>query len=151
MNRAALRNWSALAAGLLFGTGLVISGMTRPQKVLDFLDVFGHWDASLMFVMLGAIGVHFFAYRAIRRRGAPLFDATFRVPERRDLDPKLLLGAAVFGAGWGLSGYCPGPSLVSLPSGGTGVLLFVIAMLAGMFGAGRLEAALPRAQTTGVR
>jgi uncharacterized membrane protein YedE/YeeE len=135
---------SALAAGLLFGGGLAVSGMTRPQKVLGFLDVFGHWDPSLMLVMLGAIGVHLFAYRLIRGRSAPLFAAKFAVPSRRDLDAKLLIGAAVFGAGWGLGGYCPGPGIVSLPGGGMGALVFVGAMLAGMLGTGRLEGMLTR-------
>jgi uncharacterized membrane protein YedE/YeeE len=144
MNRALMRELSALAAGLLFGAGLAVSGMTRPQKVLGFLDVFGDWDASLMFVMLGAIGVHSLAYRIIRSRGAPLFAAKFVVPSRRDLDIKLLLGAAVFGVGWGLGGYCPGPGIVSLPGGGMGALVFVIAMVAGMFGTGKLEAVLAR-------
>jgi uncharacterized protein len=144
MNRVLMRELSALAAGLLFGAGLAVSGMTRPQKVLDFLDVFGNWDASLMFVMLGAIGVHLFAYRMTRGRSAPLFAPKFVVPSRRDLDAKLLIGAAVFGAGWGLGGYCPGPGIVSLPGGGLGALVFVITMLVGMFGTGKLEATLAR-------
>jgi uncharacterized membrane protein YedE/YeeE len=144
MNRTVMHELSALAAGLLFGGGLAVSGMTRPQKVLGFLDVFGKWDPSLMFVMLGAIGVHQFAYRLIRGRNAPLFAAKFAVPSRRDLDAKLLLGAAVFGAGWGLGGYCPGPGIASLPGGGMGALVFVSAMLAGVLGTGKLEAMLAR-------
>lgn len=144
MNRSVLRDLSALIAGLVFGAGLVVSGMTRPEKVLGFLDVAGRWDASLMFVMVGAIGVHLFAYRFIRGRAAPLFAAKFAIPTRRDLDAKLLIGAALFGAGWGLGGYCPGPGIVSLPGGGAGATVFVIAMLAGMFGTGKLEALLAR-------
>jgi uncharacterized membrane protein YedE/YeeE len=133
----------ALAAGLsglLFGAGLVISGMTNPNKVLGFLDVFGAWDGSLMLVMLGAIGVHALAYRWIRRRSAPLFDSAFRVPTRRDLDGRLLLGAAVFGVGWGLGGYCPGPSVVALASLRTGVVVFVAALAVGSIVTAKLEA-----------
>ncbi|HKU37775.1 MAG TPA: YeeE/YedE family protein [Polyangiales bacterium] len=143
MNRPVLRDSSALAAGLLFGAGLLVSGMTNPRKVLGFLDVFGAWDASLMFVMLGAIGVHLFAYRMIRGRSAPLFAPKFVIPSRRDVDAKLLIGAALFGAGWGLGGYCPGPGIVSLP-GGSGAAVFVLAMLTGMFATGKLEARLAR-------
>jgi uncharacterized protein len=140
MSRARLHDLSALAAGLVFGAGLAVSGMTRPQKVIGFLDVLGDWDASLMFVMLGAIAVHTVGYRWKRAQNAPLFAAKFLVPSRRDLDAKLVLGAAVFGAGWGLGGYCPGPGLVSLAGGGADAAIFVSAMLAGLFAAGRLEA-----------
>jgi uncharacterized membrane protein YedE/YeeE len=146
MNRSVLRDLSALVAGLVFGAGLTVSGMTRPQKVLGFLDVFGRWDASLMFVMIGAIAVHLIAYRLIRGRNAPLFAAKFAIPTRRDLDAKLLIGAALFGVGWGLGGYCPGPGIVSLPAGGAGAAVFVCAMLTGMFGTGKLEALLARSK-----
>lgn len=146
MTRDGLRDFSGLAAGLVFGAGLVLSGMTRPEKVLGFLDVFGAWDASLMFVMLGAIVVHAVSYRLIRRRSTPLFAPAFLVPSRRDFDAKLLIGAAVFGAGWGLGGYCPGPAIVALPGGGAGVATFVIAMLAGMWVTGKLEAARGRGE-----
>jgi uncharacterized membrane protein YedE/YeeE len=141
MNRSRARELSALLSGALFGVGLLISGMTQPSKVLGFLDIFGAWDASLMFVMVGAIAVHFTAYRAIRGRPAPMFATKFTVPSRRDLDAKLLLGAALFGVGWGLGGYCPGPSLVSLIGGGLGAIVFVVAMLAGILATGRVEAA----------
>jgi uncharacterized membrane protein YedE/YeeE len=146
MKRRFFGELSALGAGALFGVGLAVSGMTRPQKVLGFLDVFGAWDASLMFVMLGAIGVHWIAYRMIRGRSAPLFAPKFVVPTRRDLDAKLVIGAAVFGAGWGLGGYCPGPGIVSLPHGGSGALIFVIAMLVGLFATGKVEARLSRSR-----
>jgi hypothetical protein len=138
---------AALAAGLLFGTGLIVSGMTRPGKVLAFLDVFGGaWDASLMLVMLSAIAVHFVAYRIVSRWRAPLLASSFSIPTRRDIDAKLLLGALVFGAGWGLGGYCPGPAVTSLASGSGGVLVFVAAMLAGLFGTARLENEMARAK-----
>jgi rhodanese-related sulfurtransferase/uncharacterized membrane protein YedE/YeeE len=141
VNRPVLRDLSALVAGSLFGAGLFVSGMTRPEKVLGFLDIFGAWDASLMLVMLGAIGVHAIAYRSMRGRSAPLFSATFAVPRRRDLDVKLLIGAALFGAGWGLGGYCPGPAITSLPGGGLGAAVFVVAMLTGTFATGLVEKA----------
>jgi uncharacterized membrane protein YedE/YeeE len=136
----------ALAAGLLFGAGLIVSGMTRPGKVIAFLDVFGAWDASLMFVMIGAIAVHFVAYRIVSGRTSPLLAQGFSIPTRRDIDAKLLLGALVFGAGWGLGGYCPGPAVTSLASGSGGVFVFVAAMLAGLFGTAKLESAIARAK-----
>ncbi len=125
-------NLTALLAGLVFGAGLGISGMTRPERVLGFLDVAGDWDPSLALVMVGAIAVHATLYRRIRRRSTPWFDDHLHVPVRRDVDGKLVAGAALFGVGWGLGGYCPGPALVSLVTGQRSVLVFVGAMLAGM-------------------
>lgn len=122
---------SALASGLLFGVGLVVSGMTRPGKVQGFLDVTGHWDPSLMFVMAGGIAVHVALFRLVTRRAHPLFDKRFHLPTRRDIDANLVLGAALFGVGWGLAGYCPGPGLVSLGSGGVAGLVFVATMVVG--------------------
>ena len=131
MTPARLRVLGAIAAGLLFGAGLLLSGMARPAKVLGFLDVFGDWDPSLAWVMFGAIGVHALGYRLVRRRAVPLADERFWVPERRKLDARLLFGAALFGVGWGLAGYCPGPALVSLASAAPGVLVFVLALVLG--------------------
>ena len=122
----------AFLSGLLFALGLGVGGMTKPAKVLAFLDVAGNWDPSLALVMAGAIAVYAPASRWALRRSAPLCAARFQVPTRRDLDAPLIVGAALFGAGWGLAGYCPGPALVSLASGASGVVLFVAAMLAGM-------------------
>jgi hypothetical protein len=123
----------AALAGALFGAGLLVSGMTRPERVLAFLDVTRGWDPSLAFVMAGAMAVYALAFRRIRaRRGEPWFDAAFHVPTRRDIDAPLIVGAAVFGAGWGLAGLCPGPALVAAASGSGGALAFVAAMLAGM-------------------
>jgi hypothetical protein len=140
----------AFVSGVLFGVGLVLGGMTKPQKVLGFLDVFGAWDPSLAFVMLGAISVHFVAYRLIRGSAAPLFADEFALPNRRNVDVKLVLGSAVFGVGWGLAGYCPGPAIVSLASGSRAVALFVSTLLIGLFVAGKLEALLEsRANTKG--
>lgn len=119
-------------AGVVFGVGLVVSGMTRPAKVIAFLDPLGDWDPSLAFVMLGAIAVHHLAYRLLPRLRGPPWATRWGIPTRRDLDARLLAGAVLFGAGWGLAGYCPGPALTAIPSGNGPTLLFVAAMLAGM-------------------
>jgi uncharacterized membrane protein YedE/YeeE len=128
-----------LAAGVLFGFGLVLGGMTRPSKVIGFLDFGGAWDPSLACVMLGAVSVHFLGYRVAQGRAAPLLADKFALPTRRHIDARLVLGAAVFGIGWGLAGYCPGPGLVSLGAGNLGALVFVATMLVGMLAAGRSE------------
>jgi uncharacterized protein len=128
-----------LAAGLLFGVGLVLGGMTDPAKVRGFLDFGGQWDPMLAFVMAGAIAVHLPAYRLIRRRTAPVLAASFQLPTRKDIDAKLLLGAALFGLGWGLGGYCPGPAVTSLTTGAPSVLAFVTAMLGASWLTGRAE------------
>ncbi|MBA3455514.1 MAG: YeeE/YedE family protein [Deltaproteobacteria bacterium] len=120
----------ALLTGVLFGVGLLISGMATPAKVIGFLDVGGAWDPSLAFVMAAAIGVHAPLVWLARRRSAPLFDATFDWPAVRRIDLRLLSGAAIFGVGWGISGYCPGPALVSVGAATTPVLVFVGAMFA---------------------
>ena len=120
------------AAGLVFGAGLILSGMTDPGKVIGFLDVAGNWDPSLAFVMGGAILVGFFAFRAAGRRGRTFLGGALHLPTRRDIDLRLLGGAAVFGIGWGLAGFCPGPALVSFASGVDQAAVFVAAMLGGM-------------------
>jgi uncharacterized membrane protein YedE/YeeE len=129
----------ALVSGLLFGAGLVVSGMTQPTKVIGFLDLFGAWDASLVLVMGGAIGVHFFAYRLIAGRTMPWFASRFVLPSRRDIDGKLIVGAIVFGAGWGLGGFCPDPGVVAAASGGSDALTFIAALLVGIYATGKLE------------
>jgi hypothetical protein len=111
---------SAFVAGLLFSVGLVVGGMTQPAKVVGFLDFFGDWDPSL-------------AFRLILKRRSPLLAARFQIPTRKDLTPQLIGGAALFGVGWGLGGFCPGPGLVALPSGGAEALTFVAAMVGGIF------------------
>jgi hypothetical protein len=121
----------AFVAGALFAIGLAVAGMVKPAKVVGFLDLFGAWDASLAFVMMGAIGVHFVAKRLIQRRGAPLFEEKFHLPTRKDIDKRLILGAAVFGVGWGLGGLCPGPGLVSAASGLLPAIVFVVSMTVG--------------------
>ncbi len=126
--------FAAFGSGLVFALGLGISGMTRPVKVIGFLDFFGAWDASLAFVMIGAIAVYFVAYRwGTTKMRAPLLAPAFALPKRGDLDPRLIGGAAIFGAGWGLGGFCPGPALTSLASGAPAVLIFVAAMVVGMY------------------
>lgn len=123
---------AAFTSGALFGLGLLISGMTKPAKVIGFLDFAGRWDASLVFVMIGAIAVHMVLFRWIVKRRSPLFDVRFHIPSRRDIDVRLLAGAALFGVGWGLGGFCPGPGLVSLGSGAGSALVFVAALVLGM-------------------
>lgn len=128
-----MKTGAAAIAGVLFGAGLMISGMTRPDKVVGFLDITGAWDPSLAFVMGGAIAVHFVAYRLVPKMKSPIFGGTFAIPTRRDIDPRLLIGAALFGAGWALAGYCPGPALTSLVTGTADIFVFVGAMVVGMF------------------
>lgn len=123
---------TAFAAGLVFGLGLIVSGMTDPSKVIGFLDLAGNWDPSLAFVMAGAILVGFFAFRIAGRRPHTLIGTAIRLPDARRIDKRLILGGLVFGAGWGVAGYCPGPALTSLLSGGSKPLIFVGAMVAGM-------------------
>lgn len=122
-----------LALGLLFGIGLVISGMSDPAKVLNFLDLAGTWDASLAFVMGGAVAVAFLGYRLVLRRDRPVVGTKFRIPTRTELEPRIFVGPAIFGFGWGLAGFCPGPALTALSLAAPGTLIFVPAMFAGMW------------------
>jgi uncharacterized membrane protein YedE/YeeE len=124
---------TALASGILFGVGLVVSQMVNPAKILDFLDVFGAWDPSLALVMVAAIPVAATGFALAGRLGRPLAAPALRLPDKTGLDRDLLLGAALFGIGWGAVGYCPGPAIVSLGIGQPSALLFVLAMLAGMW------------------
>jgi uncharacterized membrane protein YedE/YeeE len=123
---------TAFVAGLLFAVGLGVSGMTQPAKVFRFLDVTGDWDPSLALVMVGAIAVHAVTMRLILGRERPLFASRFALPARTDLEPRLVAGAAVFGVGWGIAGYCPGPAVTAVGAGVAAALVFVPAMLAGM-------------------
>ncbi|MFU0506596.1 DUF6691 family protein [Pseudaminobacter sp. NGMCC 1.201702] len=122
-----------LALGLLFGVGLVISGMADPAKVLNFLDLFGTWDPSLAFVMGGAVIVAFIGYRQVLTRDKPVIGGSFHLPTRNDIDVRVIAGPAIFGIGWGLGGFCPGPALTALGLGATGTLAFVPAMFVGMW------------------
>ena len=124
------------AIGLLFGLGLIASGMSNPAKVLNFLDLggipAGTWDASLAFVMAGAVAVTFVGFRHVLKLAHPVFADRFYVPTRSDIDPKIIVGPAIFGIGWGLAGFCPGPALTALGFGSTSAVIFVAAMCAGM-------------------
>lgn len=121
-----------LASGFLFGMGLTVSGMTDPKRVRGFLDIFGDWDPTLAFVMGGAVLVMAVAWLLQARMTKPVFGKTFSLPDRSDLDPRLLTGAVVFGIGWGLAGLCPGPAVASLALSPVHAIPFVAAMLAGM-------------------
>ena len=125
---------TAFIAGILFGTGLILSGMTNPAKVLAFLDLGGRWDPSLAFVMVGAILVAALGYRIAVARGRPLLAGKLHLPGAIGIGSRLLLGSLTFGVGWGLVGYCPGPALAALSVGGRPTLMFVAAMIAGMAG-----------------
>jgi len=133
-------NIAALLVGVLFGVGLAIAGMMNPAKVLGFLDITGAWDPTLAVVMAAGLAVNVIAYRLTMRRSRPLFAEAFQVPTRKDIDRRLVLGSAIFGIGWGIAGICPGPALASLGAGQwggsglyePGILIFVVAMLAGM-------------------
>jgi uncharacterized protein len=123
---------AAFAAGLVFGVGLLLSGMSDPGKVIGLLDVAGQWDPSLVFVMAGAIAVGFFAFRLAGRRGRTFLGDALQLPTSRDIDLRLVAGSVVFGIGWGLAGFCPGPALVAFGAGYVKAAVFVAAMLAGM-------------------
>lgn len=133
-------------ASLLFGLGLVISGLANPAKVQNFLDIAGAWDPSLVFTMAAAILVTRLGYVLVFKRGHPVFAETFHLPTATRIDLKLVAGAAVFGIGWGLVGYCPGPALVALPLGNHGTYVFVGAMIVGMLAARTLQ--LPQLKPT---
>ena len=123
---------SEFVVGLLFGLGLMLSGMTDPSKVLGFLDLFGAWDPSLMLVMAGAIAVGFFAFAVAQQRTTNFLGGALHLPKSSQIDKRLVLGSMVFGAGWGLAGFCPGPALVSMAAGQDKALVFVLAMVFGM-------------------
>lgn len=127
-----MRKLTAFLAGLVFGIGLLLAGMADPAKVLGFLDLAGAWDPSLALVMGGAIGVAFLPFSWARRRQRSLLDAPMQLPQKRELDRRLIAGSLVFGIGWGIAGICPGPAVTLLLSGHWQPLLFVLSMLAGM-------------------
>ena len=125
-------NLSSLLAGLVFGLGLIVSGMANPAKVIGFLDLAGRWDPSLALVMAGAIAVGAIAFALARTRTASLLDAPMKLPSEQRIDRRLLAGALVFGVGWGIAGFCPGPALVAIGMGSAKAVVFVVATLAGM-------------------
>jgi len=124
----------ALISGLLFGLGLSISQMVDRERVLGFLDVAGKWDATLMFVLGGAVGVTLITFRFILKLKHPLFEQKFYLPSRQDIDLKLILGAVIFGIGWGIGGYCPGPAVTSLVQLSINPIIFIIAFIIGSLG-----------------
>ncbi len=126
-----MKQLAAGAAGLVFGIGLWVSGMADPRKVIGFLDVTGAWDASLALVMGGAVVATLAGFRIVKQRAKPLFDERFHLPTRKDIDLPLVAGAALFGMGWGIAGYCPGPALTALATLSAEALVFVAAMVAG--------------------
>lgn len=134
----------AFGAGLLFGIGLWLSGMANPRKVLNFLDVTGNWDPTLLLVMAGAVAVTMVAFRMVTKRAKPLVAPRFLVPTSNDIDAPLLIGAALFGVGWGIGGYCPGPALTALSNLTVEVFVFVAAMaLGGMLHRATVPGGLP--------
>lgn len=141
-NRKIERTFVAFVVGLIFAFGLAIAGMTQPQKIIGFLDPL-NWNPSLLFVMMGAVGVHAIMYPLVRKRKSPLFDNEWHVPNRKDITPRLVLGSALFGIGWGVGGFCPGPGLAALVSGDVRAVTFVATMIAGMVLFIRTEKFLP--------
>jgi uncharacterized membrane protein YedE/YeeE len=127
-----MQTWLSAFCGLVFGAGLAVSGMTNPAKVLAFLDVFGRWDPTLACVMGGALAVTAVGVAVARRSARPWLGSGFGIPTRRDIDARLVGGAALFGVGWGLVGVCPGPALANLGRGSSAATLFVVALLAGI-------------------
>ena len=123
---------SQYAIGVLFGWGLIISGMSNPQKILGFLDLAGNWDPSLAFVMMGAVLIGLAGFYVVSKRSQAFFGGALHIPTRRDITKPLLIGSLIFGAGWGIAGFCPGPALVALGAGHLKAFVFVAAMLAGM-------------------
>ena len=139
-----MRNLITVFTGLIFGIGLIMSGMTNPAKVQNFLDLFGSWDPSLALVMGGAILITMPGFWLVQKRQTPLFENAFLIPKKINLDFNLLIGSAIFGIGWGLGGFCPGPAITSILTGSKGTFLFVITMLLGMVLAKSLVVALER-------
>lgn len=128
-----MRNILTLITGMIFGTGIAMSGMANPAKVINFFDIAGSWDPSLVFVMGGAVVVTFIGYRLVLGRERPIYEPQFDIPQNRKLDTKLLAGAGIFGVGWGIAGFCPGGALPVVGTGNVNVLLFMVALIAGMF------------------
>ena len=128
-----MKNLLTFLAGLGFGIGLIISGMTNPAKVIGFLDLFGQWDPSLMFVMMGAIFVTFFGFRFIEKKKTTYFEEPLHLSGKTHINKDLVIGSILFGAGWAMAGLCPGPALVALGSGNQEAIIFVVAMLVGMY------------------
>ena len=135
---------AAYAIGLIFGLGILMSGMANPAKVLNFFDVTGSWDPSLAFVMGGAVVITFFGYRWALSHAKPLFETDFRLPTSSDIDQRLIIGSLIFGVGWGIAGFCPGGALPALGTGNSTVILFVASLITGIYLTRRLEVVFAR-------
>lgn len=129
--------------GVIFGIGILVSGMANPAKVLNFFDIAGAWDPSLAFVMGGALGVTFLGYRLVLKRASPLTDVKFHLPTKTDIDARLVAGSATFGVGWGIAGFCPGGALPALGTGNPSVMIFVAALVVGIWIATWAQRRLP--------
>jgi hypothetical protein len=127
-----MKNIITLVAGIIFGIGLILSGMTNPSKIIGFLDITGNWDPSLAFVMVGAILIGFFGFRQAEKTNTTLFNEPIHLPGKTHITKELIIGSFLFGAGWALAGFCPGPAIVALGAGYTEAIIFVVAMLLGM-------------------
>lgn len=141
-----MRFVTAFLCGVLFALGLGISGMTLPQKVLAALDFAGEWDPSLLFVMATSAATYLLLHRLILASPQPVFEAKFYLPTKQDIDRRLIVGAALFGIGWGMVGFCPGPAVTALLSGSSDALVFAVSMIAGMYASGTLTAIRQPAQ-----
>lgn len=126
------KNITSFIVGFIFAIGLAVAGMTQPQKVIGFLDIFGQWNPALMTVMIGAIIFHSISFHLIKHRESPILGGNFHLPTSKDIDWKLITGASIFGVGWGIGGFCPGPAFTSLGSGNQESYIFVFSMLIGM-------------------
>lgn len=140
MKKSLKQDLLALLSGTIFGIGLSLSQMIDRQRVLGFLDLAGSWDSTLLFVLAGAVAFTVIAFRFVLQRKEPLWGDKFFLPSRTDVDRRLVLGSAMFGVGWGISGYCPGPGITALVLGSWNPVLFVLALIAGMFAFNRYEA-----------
>jgi len=130
---------TALISGIIFGLGLCVSEMINPTRVIGFLDVFGSWDSTLLMVMIAAVAVTGIGFPFVTKRAKPVWADRFAVPERADIDSRLIAGSVIFGIGWGLAGLCPGPAIVALASMSPSILMFVVAMVGGQWIASRFE------------
>jgi uncharacterized protein len=128
-----LQSITSFICGVTFAIGLVLAGMTQPGKIIGFLDVFGNWDPSLVFVLASAVGVYFVTYQFVIKRKSPLLAPKFLVPTKTDLELKLVIGGILFGVGWGMSGLCPGPILTTLGTGSASVMILMVTMLIGFY------------------
>ena len=129
-----MKNTITFLAGLIFGLGLIVSGMTNPANIIGFLDIAGNWNPSLVLVMVGGISITFFAFRYMANKKLTLFNEPVHLPGTTHLSKELIIGSLLFGAGWALAGFCPGPALVALGAGSKQAGIFVLAMLVGMYG-----------------